>query len=57
MLTLCVLTCLRRGLIGQIGLIRNYESDEECGLGVDGGCDAAGGMPTGEGGTGEECAC
>ena len=45
------------GLIGQIGLIiRNYESDEEWGLGFDGGCDAAGGMPTGEGGTDGECA-
>ena len=46
------------GLIGQIGLIiMNYESDEEWGLGFDGGCDAAGGMPTGEGRTDEECAC
>ena len=54
-----VLTYLRRGLIGLIRLIiiRHYESDEEWGLGVDGGCDAAGGMPTGEGGTGEGCAC
>ena len=41
-----MLTCLRRGLIGQIGLIiRKYESDEEWGLGFDGGGDAAGGMP------------
>jgi hypothetical protein len=45
------------GLIRQIRLIiRNYESDEECGLGFDGGCDAAGGMPTGEDGTGRGCA-
>ena len=52
-----VLTYLRRGLIGQIGLIiKNYESDEEWGLGFDGGCDAAGGMPTGEDGTGGGCA-
>ena len=36
----------RMGLIGQIGLIiKNYESDEEWGLGFDGGGDAAGGMP------------
>ena len=53
-----VLTCLRRGLIGLIRLIiRHYESDEDLGFGFDGGCDAAGGMPTGEGRTDEECAC
>ena len=53
-----VLTYLRRGLIGQIGLIiKNYESDEDLGFGFDGGCYAAGGMSTGEGGTGEDCAC
>ena len=46
----------RMGLIRQIGLIiKNYESDEDLGFGFDGGCDAAGGMPTGEGGTGEGC--
>ena len=54
-----VLTYLLRGLIGQIRLIiiRYYESDEDLGFGFDGGCYAAGGMPTGEGGTGEGCAC
>ena len=53
-----MLTYLRRGLIGLIRLIiRHYESDEDLGFGFDGGRDAAGGMPTGEGGTGEECAC
>ena len=53
-----VLTYLRRGLIGLIRqIIRHYENDEDLGFGFDGGCDAAGGMPTGEGGTGEECAC
>ena len=52
-----VLTYLRRGLIGLIRLIiRHYESDEDLGFGFDGGCYAAGGMPTGEGGTGEGCA-
>ena len=57
-ITLCALTCLRRGLIGQIGLIiKNYESDEDLGFGFDGGRDAAGGMPTGEDGTGGGCAC
>ena len=49
------------GFIGPIRLIRliirHYESDEDLGFGFDGGHDAAGGMPTGEGGTGEECAC
>ena len=50
-----VLTYLRRGLIGLIRLIIYYESDEDLGFGFDGGCDAAGGMPTGEGGTGEGC--
>ena len=47
------------GFIGPIRLIRliirHYESDEEWGLGFDGGCDAACGMTTGEGGTGEGC--
>ena len=38
-------------------IIRHYESDEDLGFGFDGGHDAAGGMPTGEGGTGEGCAC
>ena len=53
-----VLTYLRRGLIGLIRLIiRHYESDEDLGFGFDGGRDAAGGMQTGEDGTGEECAC
>ena len=53
-----MLTCLRRGLIGLIRqIIRHYESDEDLDLGFDGGHDAAGGMPTGEDGTGEECAC
>ena len=54
-----MLTYLRRGLIGLIRLIiiRHYESDEDLDFGFDGGCDAAGGMPTGEGGTGEGCAC
>ncbi len=42
-----------KGLIRLI--IRHYESDEDLGFGFDGGCDAAGGMPTGEGGTGEGC--
>ena len=52
-----MLTYLRRGLIGLIRLIiRHYESDEDLGFGFDGDSDAAGGMPTGEGGTGEECA-
>ena len=36
---------------------RHYESDEDLGLGFDGGCDAAGGMQTGEGRTDEGCAC
>lgn len=36
---------------------RHYESDEDLGFGFDGGRDAAGGMPTGEGDTGEDCAC
>ena len=49
------------GFIGPIRLIRliirHYESDEDLGFGFDGGHDAAGGMPTGEGGTGEGCAC
>ncbi len=49
------------GFIGPIRLIRliirHYESDEDLGFGFDGGCDAAGGMPTGEDGTGEGCAC
>ena len=54
-----VLTYLQRGLIGLIRLIiiRHYESDEDLGFGFDGGCYAAGGMPTGEGRTDEECAC
>ena len=65
-----VLSCLRqtppplRGTPSQRGkglirliIIRHYESDEDLGFGFDGGCDAAGGMQTGEGGTGEECAC
>jgi len=54
-----VLTYLRRGLIGLIRLIiiTHYESDEDLDFGFDGGRDAAGGMPTGEGGTGEGCAC
>ena len=47
------------GFIGPIRLIRliirHYESDEDLGFGFDGGRDAAGGMPTGEGGTGEGC--
>ena len=48
----------RMGLIRQIGLIiKNYESDEDLGFGFDGGCYAAGGMQTGEGGTREDCAC
>ena len=70
MLSLYVLTCyraneltppafghpLKRGT-GQIGLIiKNYESDEDLGFGFDGGCDAAGGMPTGEDGTDGGCA-
>ena len=49
------------GFIGPIRLIRliirHYESDEDLGFGFDGGHDAACGMPTGEGGTGEGCAC
>ncbi len=52
------------GFIGPIRLIRlirliirHYESDEDLDFGFDGGCDAAGGMQTGEGGTGEGCAC
>ena len=49
------------GFIGPIRLIRliirHYESDEDLGFGFDGGSDAAGGMPTGEGRTDEECAC
>ena len=49
------------GFIGPIRLIRliirHYESDEDLGFGFDGGHDAAGGMPTGEGRTDEECAC
>ena len=49
------------GFIGPIRLIRliirHYESDEDLDLGFDGGCDAAGGMPTGEGCTDEGCAC
>ena len=49
---------LTKGLIGQIRLIiRHYENEEDLGLGFDGGHDAAGGMQTGEGGTGEDCAC
>ena len=48
------------GFIGPIRLIRliirHYESDEEWGLGFDGGHDAAGGMQTGEDGTGGGCA-
>ena len=54
-----MLTYLRRGLIGLIRLIiiRHYESDEDLDLGFDGGHDAACGMPTGEGGTGEGCTC
>ena len=48
------------GFIGPIRLIRliirHYENDEDLGFGF-GGCDAAGGMQTGEGGTGEGCAC
>ena len=47
------------GFIGPIRLIRliirHYESDEDLGFGFDGGCDAAGGMPTGESRTGEGC--
>ena len=49
------------GFIGPIRLIRliirHYESDEDLGFGFDGGRDAAGGMQTGEGGTGGGCAC
>ena len=45
-----------KGLIRLI-IIRHYESDEDLGFGFDGGSDAAGGMPTGEGRTDEECAC
>ena len=49
------------GFIGPIRLIRliirHYESDEDLDFGFDGGRDAAGGMPTGEGRTGEDCAC
>ena len=45
-----------KGLIRLI-IIRHYESDEDLGVGFDGGSDAAGGMPTGEGRTDEECAC
>ena len=46
------------GFIGPIRLIiRHYENDEDLDLGFDGGHDAAGGMQTGEGGTGEDCAC
>ena len=48
------------GFIGPIRLIRliirHYESDEDLDLGFDGGCDAAGGMPTGEDGTDGGCA-
>ena len=58
-LSLYVLTYLRRGLIGLIRLIiiTHYESDEDLDFGFDGGHDAAGGMPTGEDRTSEECAC
>ena len=46
------------GFIGPIRLIRliirHYENDEDLGFGFDGGYYAAGGMPTGEGGTGED---
>ena len=47
------------GFIGPIRLIRliirHYENDEDLDFGFDGGHDAAGGMPTGEGRTGEGC--
>ena len=49
------------GFIGPIRLIRliirHYEIDEDLDFGFDGGHDATDGMPTGEDGTGEGCAC